>query len=361
MTRATKLTIDLSAIRANYQLAIDRAPNSQTLAVVKADAYGHGIKEVLSVLGKAPAFAVATIDEAIHLRTLTDTPILILQGVMRADELAEAKEHKLTPMVHQANQLKLFAEHPTAIPAAVWLKLDSGMSRLGFKADEVNSALQQLRHYDAIDELVVCSHFANASSPDSVKNQQQLEQLLTLKAQYPDLKYSMANSAAILSDPSSHFDWNRAGIMLYGGSPFDDINHPDNQLLQPTMTLTSEVIAIRTLDVGDSVGYGETWRAERPSRIATVAAGYADGYPRHAPNGTPVYIAGKRLPLVGRVSMDMITVDVTDAPDVQLGETAELFGQHVAIDVVAERAGTISYQLMTSITERVRRAYVSGE
>ena len=360
MTRATKLTIDLSAIRANYQLAVDRAPHAKTLAVVKADAYGHSIKHVMAVLNHVPAFAVATIDEAIYLRSLTDTPILILQGVMRADELAEAKAHQLTPMVHQANQLKLFAEHPNDIPAAVWLKLDSGMSRLGFKWAEFESALEQLSTYDAINELVICSHLANASNPTSEKNQQQLEQVLALKAKHPQLKYSLANSAAILSGTGHQFDWNRAGIMLYGGSPFDDINHPDNQLLHPTMSLTSEVISIRNLEVGESVGYGETWQAERPSIIATVAAGYADGYPRHAVNDTPVYIAGKRVPLVGRVSMDMITVDITDAPFVQIGDRAELFGKHVSIDEVAEASGTISYQLMTSITERVRREYIGA-
>jgi len=360
MTRATKLTIDLSAIRANYQLAVDRAPQSQTLAVVKANAYGHGVTEVVNALDSAPAFAVATIDEAIHLRSITDKPILILQGVMRQDELAEAKQYQLTPMVHQSEQLKLFAENTADIPAAVWMKLDSGMSRLGFKSEEANAALSELCDYDAIDELVVCSHYANASSPERAKNAEQLAQLLTLKTQYPQLKYSLANSAAILSNPKNHFDWNRAGIMIYGGSPFDDIYHADNKLLKPAMSLSSEVISIRQLAVGDTVGYGGTWVAERPSTIATIAAGYADGYPRHAPSGTLVHIAGQSLPLVGRVSMDMITVDVTDAPDVQIGDRAELFGQHVSIDDVAETSGTISYQLMTSITERVRREYISS-
>lgn len=360
MTRATKLTIDLTAIRSNYQLAVERAPNSQTLAVVKANAYGHGVTEVVNALTNAPAFAVATIDEAIYLRSQTNTPILILQGVMRADELAEAKVHQLTPMVHQAKQLQLFAEHPQDIPAAVWLKLDSGMSRLGFKPQHVDSALEELCGYDAINELVVCSHFANASSPARDKNSQQLKQLMTLKEHYPQLKYSMANSAAILSNSANHFDWNRAGIMLYGGSPFDDIYHPDNQLLKPAMSLSSEVISIRELSVGETVGYGDTWTAKRASKIATVAAGYADGYPRHAPSGTPVYIAGKQVPLVGRVSMDMITVDVTETPEVNIGDRAELFGQHVSIDDVAEASGTISYQLMTSITDRVRREYISN-
>ncbi len=356
MSRATQVTIDLSAIRANYRLAADAAPDSKTMAVIKANAYGHGVGQVADALSDAPAFAVATIDEALELREVTEKPILILQGVFRPIELEQVYQKQLIPAIHCEEQVQLLIEHQSPLPDSCWVILDSGMSRLGFKEPEIAGAIASLQQV-GIDDLVVASHMANASSPDMVSNDQQLAMLNRVRSQFPGLSYSLANSAATLSTAQYHMDWNRVGIMLYGGSPFDDISHPLCQALKPAMTLTAEVIAIRDMAVGESAGYGSRWTADRDSRIATLAIGYADGYPRHAPSGTPVFIREKRLPLAGRVSMDMIMVDITDAPEVVVGDSAELFGSNVSINEIADAADTISYHLMTSLSGRVPRIY----
>ena len=360
MARATKVTINLDAIRYNYRLAQECAPGSKVMAVVKANAYGHGMREVVDALDEAPAFAVAIIDEAIELRAYTTKPILILEGVIRSEELAQAKQFDLTPAIHNEQQLQLLHEHSANAPRSYWIVMDTGMSRLGFKRDQIVPAIESLLNNEMVENLVVYSHMANASSPDMASNEAQLGAVDELMAQYPQLRYSLANSAAIISAAKYHKDWGRAGIMIYGGSPFDDISHPDSQRLKPAMSLTAEVIATRHLEPGESAGYGSTWTAERPSKVATIAVGYADGYPRHAPSGTPVYIRGQRLPLAGRVSMDMIMVDITDHPAVTVGDKAELFGDNISINEVAQAAGTISYHLMTSISGRVRREYLNA-
>ena len=358
MARATKLTIDLSAVASNFELAGHYAPDSKNMAVVKANAYGHGVKEIVNTLHNAPGFAVATIDEAIELRALTEKPILILQGCFRIEELTIAKKNYLTPTVHSKQQLSIIQENPDQIPESFWIIMDTGMARLGFKGDEVIEVINSLNQLESINSLVVCSHMANASSPETNSNQQQCDLLIGLQAEFPDLQFSLANSAATIVDAKYQLDWNRIGIMIYGGSPFDDIHHPMTKQLKPAMSLTAEVIAIRDLDAGESVGYGSTWTADKPTRIATLAVGYADGYPRHAPSGTPVFINGNRLPLAGRVSMDMIMVDVTEHPNVEVGDEAELFGNNISINEVAEAAGTISYELMTAISSRVPRVYI---
>ena len=360
MARATKVTINLDAIRYNYQRAKEHAPNAKIMAVVKANAYGHGMREVAAALSEAPAFAVAIIDEAIELRAYTTKPILILEGVIRAEELAQAKQYDLIPAIHNQHQLDLLHAHSHNAPRSYWIVMDTGMSRLGFKRDQIVPAIESLLTNDVVEDLVVYSHMANASSPEMASNKAQLVAVDELMAQFPQLHYSLANSAAIMASENYHKDWGRAGIMLYGGSPFDDITHPESQRLRPAMSLTAEVIAIRDLQPGESAGYGSTWTAERPSKLATIAVGYADGYPRHAPSGTPVYIRGQRLPLAGRVSMDMIMVDITDHPVITVGDMAELFGDNISINEVAQAADTISYHLMTSISARVRREYHSS-
>lgn len=359
MSRQTRLQINLAALRDNFRLAAKKAPTSQTLAVIKADAYGHGMAPVAQALEtEAAAFAVATIDEGLTLRQLTTKPILVLEGVYRPDELAEATHHKLTLMVHDQSQVELICETTMHQAVALWLKADTGMHRLGLAPADVPAVYSRLKALSWVQpDLVVSSHFANASEPEHPYNDLQWQQFEQLMQQLPDgTKFSMANSAALLSRPASRLDWNRPGIMLYGGAPFDDIDHPLAEALMPVMSFISEVIAVRDIKAGEPVGYGSGWTAMNATTIATIAAGYADGYPRHAPPGTPVLINGQQCSLAGRVSMDMITVDVTDR-QVTVGDQAELWGQNISINQIAEQAGTISYSLMTAVSQRVPRIY----
>ena len=367
MSRNTKAVINLEAIRANYRLACETAPESQSIAVIKANAYGHGVIPVAQALDQiAPAFAVAAIEEGLELRsTFSEKPILILQGIQSAEDLLLASKHNLSLMIQSQAQLELLQQNTPSKPISVWLKADTGMHRLGFPIAEIKPALNKLEALPYVQQqLTICSHFACASDPSATLNQQQLDHFNALKTSLgtslgTGIKYSFANSAAILSNPDSHCDWNRPGIMLYGGAPFDDIKHGSAKQLKPAMTLTTEVIAIRNITEGETVGYGATWKATRPSVIATLAIGYADGYSRHTPAGTPVAINNQIASLVGRVSMDMITVDITDLDKVKIGDTAELWGEQVSINTVAELSGTISYELMTSISKRVPRFYIN--
>ena len=333
------------------------------MAVIKGNAYGHGMSEVANALAPhADAFAVATIDEALSLRDISSLPIVVMQGVYRLEQLVEASQRQLTIMVHHPDQVALIKETPLHQPINLWLKVDSGMHRLGLSHQQCLAAVEQLSTVPWIkSKPVICSHLANASDPAHPENEQQWQLFNTLMETLgPDFEYSLANSPALLSNSRYCLDWNRPGIMLYGGAPFDDIHHPLAAELQPAMYLTSEVIAIREIAKGETVGYGSTWTATRPSTIATLAIGYADGYPRLMPSGTPVAINGQRASLVGRVSMDMITVDVTDLDKVTLGDQAEMWGKIVSINEIADRLGTISYELMTSVTPRVRKVYTKA-
>ena len=361
MARQIRARIYRSALKHNYELACAAAPNSLSMAVVKGDAYGHGIEGVVATLDSlVPAYAVATIDEGLRLRELTDKPVLVLEGVLRPDELVEATHHRLTLMIHHKSQLALVTETQLHQPVSLWLKQDAGMHRLGLTTAEILSAVPQLAELSWVnEELVIAGHFANASDPSNPMNASQRQALLGLKTELArPVQLSLANSAAILSDPESHLDWNRPGIMLYGCAPFDDIKDPKAAELRPVMSLESEVLAVREIAAGDSVGYGSAWTADRPATIATIGIGYADGYPRHMPTGTPVAINGQVGKLVGRVSMDMIGVDVTELEDIKVADPVELWGQTVSVNQVAELSGTISYELTTQVTPRVPRELV---
>ena len=245
--------------------------------------------------------------------------------------------------------------HDLPQPLNVWLKLDSGMHRLGFSAEALRAVFPSLRGAPQVAELNLMSHFACADERGHTLTEDQLECFLGLL----DLDFdqrSLANSAAVLSIPAAHMDWIRPGIMLYGASPFADLGAAEMGL-RPAMSLHAQVMSIREVAVGENVGYGATWVAERPSRIGTVSCGYADGYPRHAPSGTPVLVAGQRAPLAGRVSMDMLAVDLTDLPEATVGAPVELWGAQLAVDEVADHAGTIGYELLTKVTARVPRRY----
>ncbi|MET1078509.1 MAG: alanine racemase [Pseudomonas sp.] len=352
-------TVDLAAIRHNYALAQRCAPSRQVFAVVKANAYGHGVREVVSSLEAADGFAVACLEEAVTVRALHERArVLLLEGCFEPAEYRLASQLRLDVVVHDAAQAEALLAAELAAPLAVWLKLDSGMHRLGFNDRDLRHWHGRLVAAASVAELNVLSHLACADERGHPLIEEQLEAFLAV-LDLPFAQRSLANSAAVLTLPAAHMDWLRPGILLYGSSPFADLSAA--QLgLKPAMRLTARLIAVREVAVGDTVGYGAAWLAQRPSRIGTVSCGYADGYPRQAPSGTPVAIGGRRVPLVGRVSMDLLCVDLTDAPQAQLGDEVELWGAQVPVDELAQACGTLGYELLTRVTARVPRRYSNG-
>lgn len=350
-------TVDLSAIRHNHALARARGGARSAFAVVKANAYGHGVREVVCALaGEAEGFAVACMEEAGEVRAFDEAArVLVLQGCQTADEYPRAAQLRLDVVVQSAEQAAQLLEARLVRPLNVWLKLDSGMHRLGFSAAGLRHWHARLQGAAQVAELNLISHFACADQPGHPLNQQQLDCYRSLD----DLAFArrtLANSAAILSCPEARMDWLRPGIMLYGASPFAD--RPAAGFgLRPAMTLGGALIAVREVPAGESVGYGASWVAAQPTRIGTLSCGYADGYPRTAPPGTPLLVAGRRVPLVGRVSMDMLTVDLSAVPEAQVGTPVELWGEGLPVDEVAAACGTIGYELLSKLAARVPRRY----
>jgi len=351
--RKTVANIDLDAIRENYAVATAIAPQSKSMPVIKANAYGHGMVRVAEALQDiAPAFAVATLDEAIELRCAGITrPLLVLEGVNSADAISTAVEMELSLVVHCEEQLSQVSQLPKTTP--LWVKVDTGMHRLGFSPDQLRSVLDRLG--EDRDDVVICTHLSCADDVSSGATQRQLDRFAACTAGI-DLPTSICNSAGILAWPQSHADWNRPGYMLYGASPMlTDVESASG--LRAAMTFQSEIIAIAEVPAGESVGYGARWTASRPTRVGTVAVGYGDGYPRHAPNGTPTLVDGAIAPLIGAVSMDMLTIDLSAHESAVIGDAVELWGPGIAINDVAGRAGTIAYELMTGVSSRVPRLY----
>ncbi len=351
--------VDLSAIRHNHAVAKRCAPGRQVFAVVKANAYGHGVREVVSVLHDvADGYAVACLEEAAEVRAMDDRArILLLEGCFEPREYLIAAQLGLDVVVQGERQAEALLVAETSRPLNVWLKLDSGMHRLGFDAEALRPWHGLLHGAGKVAELNLISHFACADERGHTLTEQQVECFLGLL----DLDFdqrSLANSAAILTIPAAHMDWVRPGIMLYGATPFADLAARELGL-KPAMSLTAELIAVRDVAEGESVGYGASWVAKRPSRIGIVSCGYADGYPRNAPSGTPVVIRGQRAPLAGRVSMDMLAVDLTDLPEAVEGDAVELWGAQLPVDELAAACGTIGYELLTKVTARVPRRYLS--
>ena len=352
MQRKTAAHIDLGAIRANYAYACTLVPEGKILPVIKADAYGHGLVPVAQTLqDEVPAFAVATVEEAVELRDAgIGIDLLVLEGATTRAATERAGSHGLVLMVHAESQVDMLPNSG----ASAWVKVDTGMHRLGIDPATLGDVVGRLQA-GGVDVRAICTHLACADELDNNVTREQLDTFRECTAGF-GLPLSIANSAGILAWPESHADWNRPGIMLYGTSPFaTDVEATRD--LRPAMTFASEIIAIRDLAAGQSVGYGRCWTADRPSVIATIAAGYADGYPRHAQNGTPVLVRDHVAPLVGAVSMDMITVDLTDHPGASIGDPVELWGRGVLVNDVAAHAGTIGYQLLTGVTPRVPRIY----
>ena len=366
MSRPTVALIDRSALRANMALAQSLAPKTQIMPMVKANAYGHGMVQVAQALaGNAPAFGVACIEEALELRASgIDQPILLLEGIFSRDEIEVAAKNNFWLMIENETQKTAVLEAKLKHPIHVWIGIDTGMHRLGFPPDKVQSIFSQLEHSSNIcSTIVVASHFACAddlSSSKTIQQQNTFKKCVdsTVPDGSTDLQLSIANSAAILAWPDTHFDWQRPGYMLYGSSPFTTTQANADKLI-PAMTFKSAVISLRNIGAGESVGYTSNWTANRPSSIATITVGYGDGYPRHAPNGTPVLINNIRCPLVGRVSMDMITVDVTDLESIKIGDQVTLWGPNLSVNEIAHHCNTIGYELMTRIPSRVPRLYIN--
>ena len=339
-------TIHLDHIAANLALAKSLAPQSKQMAVIKANAYGHGFAEITQCLTQADAFAVARVEEGVQLRAvLPNKPIVVLEGYLDNQEVKDCELHRLSPVLHSDYQIELL---PTTLP--FWLKFNTGMFRLGF---EPGQASELARRFAGYNLKGLMSHFANGDDPEHKLNQAQIDMFEKCRIAFPEADCCMGNSGALMGFQGGHGDWVRPGLMLYGGAPS---GRPEARL-KPGMTLSAPIISINHLDVGDAVGYGSSWVAEKPSRIAVVALGYADGYPREMPGGTPIIISGQRRPLVGRVSMDMCTVLLEDADQVQPGDHAIFWGGRLPIDEIAAAAGTISYTLMTGLGARVKRRY----
>jgi len=348
MSRPIRAAIDRAALRHNFRVARRHAGAARLWAVVKANAYGHGFERAVDALrADADGFALIELENAVRLREggLT-APILMLEGFYAADELPLFVRHRLIPVLHRPDQVTalLAAGWPADLP--VYLKTDSGMHRLGFDAAGLAAAKSALAGRRI--ETVLMTHFADADGPRGID--WQLERFATMTTGMDDAR-SLGNSATILRFSDRVGDWGRPGIMLYGGSPFAEISAAELGL-RPVMTLESEIIAVQDLAPGESVGYGCTFTADRPMRVGVVACGYADGYPRHAPTGTPVLVDGARTRTLGRVSMDKLCVDLTDLK-VGVGGTATLWGNGLPADAVAAAAGTISYELFCALAPRV--------
>lgn len=344
--------IHLQALANNYRVIKAYAPNSKVLAVLKANAYGHGLERIAQALPQADAFGVARISEAIALRKAgISQPIVLLEGFFSVDELDLLSEYNLETIIHNQEQLQAIIQTTFNTPIKVWLKIDTGMHRLGITPDEFETFYKTLKQSNNVqDSLILMSHLGCA---DNVKDKTTESQLSLFEKLIPtDSECSLANSAAICAWPSTHYGWVRPGLMLYGVSPMIELGN-EQQVLQPVMTLKSSIISTRKIAKGESVGYGSTWNSNESTHIAVIAIGYGDGYPRHAENGTPVYVNGRIVPLIGRVSMDMITVDLgTNAID-KVGDEAILWGADLPIEEVAKYATTIPYELLCNISRRV--------
>ncbi len=357
MPRPTRALIDLEALRANYRHAAKLAGPARAMAVVKADGYGHGLEAVVLALAEtAPVFAVAGLEEALRIRQCgLSQPVLLLEGVHESTDYDTCIRHGFEVVIHSEHQIQwLQASQPERL--GIWLKVNTGMNRLGFPPAVVPSLIERLKSTGA-DVVGLMTHLACADDPASPMTPAQLAPMANLKQRFSSLAVSVANSAGHFQQADTLFDWTRPGIMLYGSAPLNG-QSIGQAGVRPVMHLRSELIAVRDLAAGEHVGYGAAWTAQTDARMGVVAIGYGDGYPRHAPSGTPVWVAGVRAPLIGRVSMDMITVDLTGVDHVQVGDEVELWGEHVSVDEVAHRAGTISYELLTGVTARVPRHYL---
>lgn len=356
--RPITASISLSALRHNLSIVKQHAPQSKIMAVVKANGYGHGLLNVAQGLAAADGFAVLGIDEAITLRKAGyRQKLLLLEGVFAADELQAVVEHDIDIVVHSQPQLQMLLNAKLDKPVHVHLKMNTGMNRLGFTPDNYRSAFDVLKASSNVAGITLMTHFATADKDPGIAMPLSLFQKTISGLQQP---ISLANSAAILRHPDSHADWVRPGIMLYGASTVSGVPARDFGL-KPVMQFTSEIIAVQTIQTGDSIGYGNRFTADKTMRIGVVACGYADGYPRHAGlvdggnvQGAPIAVCGKVARTLGRVSMDMLFCDLTDIPQADIGSVVELWGNQIPVDAVAEASDTVGYELLCAISQRVQ-------
>lgn len=351
-------TISHDALRHNLAVVRKHAPNSKVMAVVKANGYGHGLLNVAPSLATADGFAVLNIGEAMDLREVGyKQTILLLEGVFSATELALACSFSMDIVVHSIPQLEMLEATKLPKPVNVHLKMNTGMNRLGFMPDVYLEAYRRLQASINVSEITLMTHFATADDDRGIAEPLQEFQSVCKEL---DQVTSLANSAAILRHPEAHGDWVRPGIMLYGASPVTGTPARDYDL-QPVMSLTSQIISVQNIKAGESIGYGQRFTAKRTTRVGIVACGYADGYSRHAGqytgngelSGVPVAVNGKLTQTIGRVSMDMLFVDLTDIPDADIGSHVELWGAQVPVDAVAEACGTVGYELLCAVAQRV--------
>jgi alanine racemase len=356
MTRPSRVVIDKQALQHNLQRVKELTPNSRIMAIIKADAYGHGLVRVAETLSNADAFGVACLEEAEQLREATITnPIVLLEGPHKAVDLSRIVELQLDVVIHHESQLKMLEQAKLDEPLQVWIKIDTGMHRLGFPVDKVSDILERISNCSNVKQPPkLMTHFATANEKDNPLTQQQLEQF-NLLSEKLDYEKTMANSAAIINFPETHTDWVRPGLMLYGVSPMKE-GFAGEHGLKPVMTLESEIISIKQLFKGDPVGYGATWHCPEDMPVGVIAAGYGDGFPRHAKSGTPILVNNVRCSLIGRASMDMLTVDLRNQPDAKIGDRVVLWGEALPIEEIAQHADTIPYELMCGVHKRLEFA-----
>jgi alanine racemase len=350
--------ISRSALKHNFDRVKQLAPNAKVLAMLKANAYGHDAFEVANTLSMADAFGVARISEALQLfKAGINKPMVLMEGCFNQQELTAAINHGFEVVIQNQQQLQqLVAAQAKPNSVKVWLKLETGMHRVGVNVEQAATIITSLKNCSHVhNDITVVTHFACADEPDLINNRQQLDKF-NQATQGMNILRSCANSAAIIAQPNSHFDWVRPGLMLFGSSPLSGSVAKEHDL-KPAMRLCSQVIAVNHINAGGYVGYGAKWQAQQATNIAVVAMGYGDGYPRHAKNGTPVLINGQRLPMVGRVSMDMLTVDIGDA-EVSIGDPVILWGPELPAEEVARHAETISYELFCNVASRVQKVFV---
>lgn len=354
MSRAARVSISRSALKHNLQRVRESAPKSRVIVVVKANGYGHGMARVAKALDAADGFGVASFEEALMLRDAGfQKTTVLLEGFFEASELTRIQLHKFEPVIHHESQVEILEQtsKPIGQRMNVWLKVDTGMHRIGFSVEKVARVWKQLSENSLIGDIKLMTHLANADDRQDKYTLTQVQRFEKINNQYR-VPASMANSAGILAWPQTHKNFVRPGIMLYGATPFNEGTGLDERL-KPVMTLSTKLIAVNRFKKGDPVGYGGEWKCPVAMPVGVAAIGYGDGYPRHAPTGTPVLVNGKRAALIGCVSMDMICIDLRGQPHAKVGDPVILWGEGLPVEEIARSATTIAYELLCNVAQRV--------
>jgi alanine racemase len=355
--RATHVVIERAAIEHNLKRVTEFVPSAKVMAVIKADGYGHGMELAAQALASADEFAVSSLDDVTRLRSQGfDKPITMLSATFTVDDLNSMSEQKVRPVIYDLEQLSILSGLSPTAELDLWLKIDTGMGRLGLCIDDAHLIVARLLSQTGVNSVSAMTHLANADDPDHPSNQRQIKSFLKFAEHYEFSQLSIMNSAGTIAFPQQANDMVRPGLILYGVSPQLD-SSAQGLDLRPAMTLKSKLISVKRLPVGSPIGYGSRYTLDSDSRIGVISCGYADGYPRHAPSGTPVLINGMYVPLIGRVSMDLITVDLGEVK-AEVGDEAILWGANNPVETIAEMSGTIAYELICGITPRVERIVI---